>query len=177
MRNTQHSRVPRRTVLTGAAWSVPAVALAVSSPAASASPAPEVRPVGSGTYCKDPSGGKGASYYTQVCWVNESDSPLTVTITGASFYTSDPAETVTMAGGKITVSPAVFVVPAGTSPAAPYCPPLAVDEKGNRYNFLADYTQYNASLNGTLIIQYGYGSVTGETGALSFAGFSNCNSV
>jgi len=72
-------RVSRRTLVKGAAWSLPVIAVAVSAPMASASGVPKVvitslttSPSGSNTAI-----GANAYYYTNVCITNQGDAEFT----------------------------------------------------------------------------------------------------
>jgi hypothetical protein len=75
----------RRTVLAGAAWSVPVIAVATAAPAMAASP-PVVIDFGQSTACKIPGNSMGFCYNKgYVLWarfVNETNTDYYVTVTG-----------------------------------------------------------------------------------------------
>jgi hypothetical protein len=76
--STSTPRPGRRTLVKGAAWSVPAVAIASQAPAFAASPCLEA--AFSGTSCKEPGQPRDFTYRLSVCFTNNCAADLTVNV-------------------------------------------------------------------------------------------------
>lgn len=98
-------RPSRRTLVKGAAWSVPVVAVAGTAPAWAASPGPVDPSYQPGTFCKHTSGGRFTDYHAVFCFDNTSDQDITVTFTRFTV------------GGRYveTIVPRSVTIPAGES--------------------------------------------------------------
>jgi len=140
----QRSGISRRTVAKAAAWSVPAIALAVSTPAYAASPG-IITLTGNG--CKLPGNSndafKGNAFEAVI--ENSFNVPITITITDVTLNGQDLGDAVVIDLNTCTVLGSSFVIPANTT-----------------FNNVAIVTQ-NASnsSNGTLIVSY---SISGGPG-------------
>lgn len=134
-------RVSRRTIAKGAAWTVPAIA--VAAPVASAATSPPEEPVSfTGTGCKDPSGAPGSRYFFAL-QVQSGLSGAAITFThtfsdSAQFFHVDqrPAQTPSFVAGTIQV----------TNDAA--------------HTILLKFNNPNNAANGTLTITYTIDGVT-----------------
>lgn len=135
-------RPTRRTLVKGAAWSVPIVAVAGAAPALAASPVvtpPTSRP---GDACKHPGNSCGArlrdAYHYVFCMTNNSDQDITVNFTIMSFAD----------GRRAIPSPRAVVVPAD---GVEHCYTTHVINMGNSSNGQAtlawNYTYQDAEGN------------------------------
>jgi hypothetical protein len=150
----QRPGISRRTVAKAAAWSVPVVALAVSTPAYAASPG-IITLTGGG--CKLPGNSndayKGNAFGASI--ENSFNVPITITITGATLNGQDLGTVTVIELVGCTVLGASFVIPANTT-----------------FSNVAILTQNAAnSSNGTLVISYtitgGPGGAEQATGSVS----------
>jgi len=140
----QRPGVSRRTVAKAAAWSVPVVALAVSTPAYAASPG-IITLTGGG--CKLPGNSndafKGNAFGASI--ENSFNVPITITITDITLNGQDLGDAVVIELTSCTVLGSSFVIPANTT-----------------FSNVAIVTQNAAnSSNGTLTISY---TITGGPG-------------
>ena len=130
--------VSRRTVVAGAAWSVPAVVVASAAPAMAATP---IVTVGSGVACKHPGAADEKHYHFNLIVTNNGGTTTTVTITNIIL---DPTS-----GQNVQFDePAPFDVAAHDSACMPVDSQITTN-----------------SSQGTLIVDYDY---TTESGTESF---------
>lgn len=99
---TETTRPARRTIVKGAAWAVPAVAVASAAPAHAASPNPCIGDLcfGCASVHKCCSGGPKAMYWACVTFTNEGDTPVDLTF---SFLLNTSANGVVPISGGGTV--------------------------------------------------------------------------
>lgn len=159
---TSGTKPTRRTLVKGAAWSVPVVAMAQPAMAVVCSPgnnSPECKPVVtvSGNACKHPGGGTDKYYHFTFCFSNQTAETLTITLT-------------TMVINAITAD--AFIT-AGDDmlelvPGENYC----VDVDGGPYGDSANGSgQLNYTYQGTTLSGSGFVPVTADDG------FSPCQSL
>jgi hypothetical protein len=137
MQDIMKSGVSRRTVVKGAAWTVPAIAVAAAAPAIAATP---LVTFAVGLACKHP--GNPKHYHFNLDVTNNGSVTTTVTITSAVFdpsAASDPTVTITNLPDPFTIGAHDTVC-------------IVVD---------SDLTQ--ASSNGTLIVSYDFTDENGVT--------------
>jgi hypothetical protein len=137
MQEIVKSGVSRRAIVKGAAWTVPAIAVAAAAPAIAATP---LVTFAIGLACKHP--GNPKHYHFNLEVTNNGSVTTTVTITSAVFdpsAASDPLVTISTLPGPFTIGAHQTVC-------------IVVD---------SDLTQ--ASSNGTLIVSYDYTDENGVT--------------
>ena len=78
----------RRTVVKGAAWAVPAVAVAAAAPAMAASPCLTAEFLGDS--CKQPGSGNDFGYRLQICFTNTCNREITITVTEVAANVGNP---------------------------------------------------------------------------------------
>lgn len=124
----------RRSLVKGAAWSVPVVAVVGAAPAMAASPEP-VQFTGQG--CKDPSGGPGANYFFWLS-VDPAVGPASISFE----YAWDQGGSLEHTGQTPgTYTPGVLDVPAGQT------------------MILIKFTSPTNAANGTLTLTYTYAGI------------------
>jgi hypothetical protein len=89
----------RRTVVKGAAWAVPAVAVASAAPAVAASPCLTAEFLGDS--CKQPGSGNNFGYRLQICFTNTCATSVTITVTQVAANVGNPV--VTQVNQTITI--------------------------------------------------------------------------
>ncbi|HET7277773.1 MAG TPA: hypothetical protein VFJ22_06825 [Dermatophilaceae bacterium] len=137
MQDILKSGISRRTVVKGAAWSVPAVVVAGAAPAYAATP---IVTIGVGLACKHPGAGDEKHYHFELTVTNNGGATTTVTISEITLVPTS-GQTVTF------TEPAPFDVAAHSSEC------IVVD---------SDITA-NSS-NGTLLVSYDFTLEGGGTG-------------
>jgi hypothetical protein len=112
--DTEPRGISRRTVAIGAAWAVPVIALATASPAFAASNGIISF---SGTGCKLPGNSQDVykGYVFNMAATNTTNSPVTVTITGATLNGTDLGSVTVINLDGCTVLGSTFTIPANTS--------------------------------------------------------------
>ncbi len=93
----------RRTVVKGAAWAVPAVAVASAAPALAASPC--LTATFGGNSCKQPGSGNNFGYRLVICFTNNCTSSVTITVTQVAANTGNAVvlpvnQTITIPAGQ-----------------------------------------------------------------------------
>lgn len=132
MQDSLKSGVSRRTVVAGAAWTVPAIVVASAAPAMAATP---VVTIGVGVACKHP--GNPKHYHFNLTVTNNGGITTTVTITEITL--------VPTSGQTVT-----FVEPA----------PFDIAAKGTKCVVVDSDLTANSS-NGTLVVSYDYTTESG----------------
>ena len=106
----------RRTVVKGAAWAVPAVAVAAAAPALAASPKCLTAQF-LGDSCKQPGSGNDFGYRLEICFTNNCATSITLTVTQVAANTGNPV--------VLAVSQDPITIPAGGQACLPqdvlYC--------------------------------------------------------
>lgn len=140
----QPSGISRRTVAKAAAWSVPAIALAVSTPAYASSPGIVTL---TGTGCKLPGNSQSLykGYAFKAAISNTNDVPITVTITSVTLNGTSLGNITVVNLNGCTNLGSSFVVPAN----------------GGYPNVAILTSEGTNSANGTLVVSY---SITGGPG-------------
>lgn len=157
--NTPGSRPARRTIVKGAAWAIPAVAVASAAPAHAAS-APEIIDWSSSSACKIPGNSHGDLCYDKgyVLWghfENPTSSPITITITG-----------ITVGGVARCIVGLADVAVSCTAPLPSWTFTLQPDEERE----IAIYTNSStdsSSTTVTVFFNYAIGSNPEEAGSQS----------
>ena len=97
----------RRTVVKGAAWAVPAVAVAAAAPAMAASPTCLTAQF-LGDSCKQPGTGNNFGYRLEICFTNNCATSITLTVTQVAANVGNPViQNVNQ--GPITIAPGATV--------------------------------------------------------------------
>lgn len=150
MQDSLKSGVSRRTVVAGAAWTVPAIVVASAAPAMAATP---IVTIGAGIACKHPGNGDTKHYHFNLIIKNNGGSTTTVTITEILLIPTS--------GQNVTFTePAPFDLAAHTS----ICIPVDSDITAN-------------SSQGTLRVTYSYtenGQVIGFVTAIDVGSLPPC---
>jgi hypothetical protein len=142
MHDTVKSGISRRTVVKGAAWSVPAIVVATAAPAMAATP---IVTIGVGLACKHPGAGDEKHYHFELTVTNNGGATTTVTITEMVL--------VPTSGQDVTFTePAPFTVGAHSSEC-----------------IVVDSNITTNSSNGTLLVSYEFTLEGGGTGTFEAA--------
>lgn len=150
----QRSGISRRTVAKAAAWSVPAIALAVSTPAYAASPG-IITLTGNGCKLPGASNDTYKGYAFEAVIENTFNVPITITITDVTLNGEDLGDAAVIDLNTCTLLGSSFVIPADTT-----------------FSNVAIVTEDAAnSAQGTLVISYsisgGPGGTEQATGAVN----------
>ena len=97
----------RRTVVKGAAWAVPAVAVAAAAPALAASPKCLTAQF-LGDSCKQPGSGNNFGYRLEICFTNNCATSVTLDVTQVAANTGNPV-VLAVSQDPITIAPGATV--------------------------------------------------------------------